>query len=158
MASLLPNLNPTILAIPLYHLLALWPHARAISISTSGDPLAWDNRSPRGVNQKAALAKRLSPATHARFERLEAAHANSMENMPLFLASVVLGNMADLQQVEGLNGLNAFCVAFLVVRGLYSVVYAGNDTMGKSYVRTVLYFLGVALCWKVLFQAAGVLL
>ncbi|EKG19290.1 Membrane-associated eicosanoid/glutathione metabolism (MAPEG) protein [Macrophomina phaseolina MS6] len=155
MASLLSNLSLSIVAIPAYHLLSIIPHAASISYATKGQPSKWDNRNPRSEALKAGLSKRLDAKQYATYERLEAAHANSMENMPIFIAAIVLGNLAGLHKVEGADGLNWFAGAFLLVRAAYIVVYVANDTQAKSYLRSVLYFIGVGLCWKTLLKAAA---
>lgn len=155
MSSLIDNVNPSILAIPAYHLLAIVPHAASIFYTTKGQPKKWDNRNPRSEAMKSAIAKRVGAKRFATYERLEAAHANSMENMPIFIAAVVLGNMAGLHKVQGSGGLNWFTAAFLLVRAAYILVYATNDTQAKSYPRSILYFIGVGLCWATLFKAAA---
>jgi uncharacterized MAPEG superfamily protein len=37
---------------------------------------------------------------YARFERAEAAHANGLENAPLFIGAVLAGNVAGLESCE----------------------------------------------------------
>ncbi|KAL1617375.1 hypothetical protein SLS56_011028 [Neofusicoccum ribis] len=154
MTSLIENANFSILAIPAYHLLAILPHAASILYTTNGKPSKWDNRNPRSEAMKSALAKRVDAKQYATYERLEAAHANSMENMPIFVAAVILGNMAGLHKVEGSDGLNWFTGAFLLVRTAYIIVYAMNDTQAKSVPRSLLYNTGLVLCWRTLFKAA----
>lgn len=155
MASLLENLNPSIAAIPAYHLLSILPHAATIIYTSGGKLGKWDNRNPRSEAMKTGLSKKLTAKQYATYERLEAAHANSMENMPIFIAAVVLGNMAGLHKVEGPDGLNWFTAAFLLVRAAYIIVYANNDTQVKSAPRSLLYFIGVGLCWRTLLKAAA---
>ncbi|KAB2577520.1 hypothetical protein DIS24_g3734 [Lasiodiplodia hormozganensis] len=156
MSSLMENLNFSILAIPAYHALAVFPHLAAVLYATNGRVnTVWDNRNPRSEVLKSAIAKRVDASKYAVYERLEAAHANSMENMPIFIAAVVLGNMAGLHKVEGSDGMTWFTGAFLLVRAAYILVYALNDTQPKSYARSLLYDIGVGLCWRTLFKAAA---
>jgi len=50
-----------------------------VSVATRGNILDWDNRSPRSNDMKAELKKRLPAETYAKYERMEACHANGME-------------------------------------------------------------------------------
>jgi uncharacterized MAPEG superfamily protein len=115
-----------------------------------------DNRNPRSSDLKAKLKERLGPKVFAKYERAEACHANSMENLPLFTAAVILGNMAGLEQ-EGLGGLNGFAASFLAVRLAYTTAYLTHETQGPTAVRSALWAVGVGLCLRVIFKAAKAL-
>jgi uncharacterized MAPEG superfamily protein len=122
MPSLLDLYNPSILAIPAFHLLAVFPHGYALYVATQGKPENWDNRNPRSPEMKNGIKKRLDADTYAKYERLESCHANAMENLPLFATAVILGNMAGLRK-EGLGGMTGFAASFLAVRLAYMAVY-----------------------------------
>jgi hypothetical protein len=79
MPSFLGTYNPSILAIPAYYILSVLPHSYAISVATQGQLSKWDNRNPRSSDTKAKLKERLPAETFAKWERLEACHANGME-------------------------------------------------------------------------------
>jgi len=151
------SLSLSILSIPLFHLLALLPHAGAIHLISAGNPANWDNRNPRSAGFRQRAEKRLGPAKFLLWERLEAAHANSFENMPLFYSTIIVGHLAGLHKVAGSGGLDASAAAFLVIRTVYLAVYAMNDTQVKSVPRSLLYFASVGVCYAVLFRAARIL-
>lgn len=150
MASFLETYDPSILSIPAYFFLAMFPHGWAINVASQGRISTWDNRNPRNTDLKAKLKARLPAETYAKYERLEACHANSMESFPLFIAAIVLGNVAGLKKEE----LTSFAAWFLVVRVAYMLVYASMKTKGPTLVRTGIWYVGVGLCIKTIVQAA----
>lgn len=150
MSSLLESYNPSILSIPAYFILAMLPHGWAINVASQGKLSTWDNRNPRNTDLKAKLKARLPPETYAKYERLEACHANSMESFPLFTAAIVLGNVAGLGKEE----LTRFAAWFLVVRTVYMLVYAAHRTQGMALARTGVWYVGIGLCFKTILQAA----
>lgn len=148
--------NLSILAIPTYYLLALFPHAYALNVATGGKPTKWDNRCPRSTTLKAQLKETLSESDFARYERSEACSANLYENLPLFASAVILGNMAGLKK-EGWNGLNAFAGMYLGVRAIYTLAYIGIDHNKLSALRTGLWTASWVLCFRIFGQAAKAL-
>ncbi|KAF2034920.1 hypothetical protein EK21DRAFT_107550 [Setomelanomma holmii] len=156
MPSFLDTYNPSILAIPAYYILSLLPHSYAINVASQGQLKKWDNRNPRSSDMKAKLKERLPAETFAKYERLEACHANGMENLPLFATAVVLGNLAGLKK-QGLDGLNGFAALFLAIRVVYTGVYATHQTQGPTAIRGGLWMAGVALCLRTIFRAARAL-
>ena len=86
MPGLLDTYNPSLLAIPAYYIMSVLPHSYAISVASQGDLKSWDNRNPRSSTMKAKLKERLDAETYAKYERLEACHANGME-VCLFLVT-----------------------------------------------------------------------
>jgi uncharacterized MAPEG superfamily protein len=153
MPTLLDTHNPSILAIPAYYILSVLPHTYALHVATQGKVLEWDNRNPRSTDMRAKLKTRLGPETYARYERLESCHANGMENMPLFVAAVVLGNLGGLPR----DAMARFAASFLAVRVAYTVVYAQHSTQGPTVVRSLLWATGVTLCFRTIFAAAKAL-
>ncbi|KAF1840799.1 uncharacterized protein K460DRAFT_321303 [Cucurbitaria berberidis CBS 394.84] len=153
MTSLFETYNPSILAIPAYYMLSVLPHGYAINVATQGKLNAWDNRNPRSTDLKASLKQRLPAETFAKYERLEACHANGMENLPLFASAVILGNMAGLKKQD----LTAFVGTFLAIRIAYTAVYATNQTQGLALIRTGIFNAGVLLCLRTIIQAARAL-
>jgi hypothetical protein len=79
MQSILDTHNLSILAIPAYYILSLLPHGYALNVATQGQLIKWDNRNPRSSDLKAKLKERLPAKEFAKYERLEACHANGME-------------------------------------------------------------------------------
>jgi uncharacterized MAPEG superfamily protein len=150
MSSFFERYDPSILAIPAYFALAMFPHGWAINVASQGKISSWDNRNPRNTDMKAKLKARLPAETYAKYERLEACHANSMESFPLFTAAIVLGHVAGLKKED----LTSFAAYFLVVRTAYMAVYATHKTRGQTLLRTAIWYVGVGLCFKTIVQAA----
>ncbi|OAL50676.1 hypothetical protein IQ07DRAFT_587327 [Pyrenochaeta sp. DS3sAY3a] len=153
MPSLFETYNPSILAIPAYCVLSFLPHSYALYVATQGKLATWDNRNPRSSNLKGKLKERLPAETFAKYERLEACHANGMENLPLFATAVVLGNMAGLNKSD----LTSFVTSFLAVRILYTIVYVTHQTQGPTVLRSGLWVAGVSLCFRTIISAARAL-
>lgn len=153
MPTFLDTYNPSILAIPAYYILSVLPHSYALHVATQGKLSKWDNRNPRSTDMRAKLKTKLGPETYARYERLEACHANGMENMPLFATAVVLGNLGGLPR----DDMTRFAASFLAVRVVYTLVYAQHTTQGPTIARSTLWIAGVALCFRTIFAAAKAL-
>lgn len=156
MPSFFDVYNPSILAIPVYHILSVLPHSYALNVATKGELTKWDNRNPRSTTMKAKLKDRLDDDSFSLYERLEACHANGMENLPLFATSIILGNLAGLKK-EGIGGMTGFAATFLAVRLAYTAVYIGNTTQGPTLLRSGLWVTGVGLCFRIIFKAAKAL-
>lgn len=91
MPSFLDTHNLSILAIPAYYVLSVLPHSYALNVATQGQLTKWDNRNPRSSDLKAKLKERLPAEEFAKYERLEACHANGMEVSLFVLATSVDG-------------------------------------------------------------------
>ncbi|KAK4617829.1 hypothetical protein CLAFUW4_12022 [Fulvia fulva] len=144
-----------ILSIPLYYLLAILPHGYAISKASQGDLKKHDNRNPRGSTQLENIKKRLTPKEFAAFERGESCHRNHLENMPLYVATLFAGMLAENRVGEGELGLINFVVGWMVIRTLYTVNYlATEQSQGWTQVRSLLYFLGTGWSFLILGRAA----
>jgi uncharacterized MAPEG superfamily protein len=157
MPSFFDTYNASVLAIPALHILSILPHTYALNVATQGKLGEWDNRNPRSTTMKAKLKERLDSETYDFYERLEACHANGMENLPLFATTIVLGNLAGLKK-EGFGGLNGFAASFLAVRLAYTAFYV---LTGKSQTVTLarggLWAAGLGLCFRVIIKSARVL-
>jgi uncharacterized MAPEG superfamily protein len=148
----LPN-NFSIIAIPVYYVLALLPHAHALRVATLGKPEKWDNRNPRSVTLKADLRAKLPAEIFAQYERCEAASANCYENMPVFGLAILAGHVAKVDKAV----IDQFAFRFLLVRTAYVWSYMTTSSQKWSYVRTVLYFYSIYQCFKMYARAAKAL-
>ncbi|TKA79327.1 hypothetical protein B0A55_03462 [Friedmanniomyces simplex] len=150
--------NIPILTIPLYYALAIYPHGHAIFIATHGNVAGNDNRNPKASSVQADFKRRLTEREYAAYERAESCHRNHLENMPLFVAAVFAGLLAENQVGStGEVGVTAFCVGWMAIRVLYTISYLVTETQGWSYVRSALYFAGTGWAFWVLGRAAWVL-
>ncbi|KAF2131455.1 hypothetical protein P153DRAFT_429751 [Dothidotthia symphoricarpi CBS 119687] len=152
-SGILGTYNPSILAIPAYYIISLLPHTYAVNVASEGKLSTWDNRNPRSTDLKAKLKASLPAETYARYERLESCHANGFENMPIFASAVILGNMAGLRN----EVLTKFVASFLAVRLAYTATYVTHTTQGPTWIRSGLYFAGLALCFQTIISSAKVL-
>jgi uncharacterized MAPEG superfamily protein len=148
--SLPTNISLSILSIPVYYVISVLPHSYAISLATSGKPLKWDNRNPRGIGHRAHLKSTLPPEKFARYERAEAASANALENFPVYTAAMILGHVAGVDK----DALDRFAAAWLVLRVAHSLVYVNRSRHGWTAVRTGLYVASIATCFNIFVQAA----
>ncbi|KAK5696597.1 hypothetical protein LTR97_007900 [Elasticomyces elasticus] len=150
--------NIPILTIPLYYILALYPHGHALTIATRNHPTGHNNLNPKSTTLQASFKKRLSDREYAAYERAESCHRNHLENMPLFVAAVFAGLLAENQVGRsGDVGLTAFCIGWMAIRVLYTINYLTTETQLWSYARSGLYFAGTFWAFAVLGRAAWVL-
>jgi uncharacterized MAPEG superfamily protein len=71
------------------------------------------------------MKKTLPPAVFGTFERAEAAHKNSMETLPLFIAATLSGVFAEkLTRTDVGNA--QFSAIFLGLRVLYTLLYVSG--------------------------------
>lgn len=97
--------NYSIYAIPAFWLIAIAPHAYSSALIRRGTNGRLDNANPRGASFAETYRKSLDRATFGKVERAKAAEANAFENLPVFAAAVICGNMAGLD-VGTLNAVS----------------------------------------------------
>lgn len=106
------------------HLLSQLQLLKHISyaISTVSKQTQWSNANGRGESNVQHLKKTLPAAVFATYERAEAAHKNSFESMPLFIAATLSGVFAEkLTRTDVGNA--QFSAIFLGIRALYTILY-----------------------------------
>ena len=110
--------NYSFYAVPAAWLLAIAPHAYAIAVLDK----KYDNMQPRTNVLKVDSDQTLDKATKARVIRAEGAQQNGFENLGLFAAAVVAGNIAGLPAAT-LNMLSGGSVSYthLTLPTIYSV-------------------------------------
>lgn len=153
----LSNFNLPLLTIPAYYVLAGYPHGHAVLLGSKGDLSQHDNRNPKSSTNAESLKRRLTARELAAFERAESCHRNALENMPLFVAAVFSGLLAEQKAGVGAVRLNTFAAAFMVVRILYTINYLTTETVRMSYVRSLLYFISTFHAFWIIGCAAYVL-
>lgn len=148
--------NYSILALPTYILLTMIPHFYSLRLAKRHLPPStpWDNSNPRGTLQLSALRRHLPPASLRKFERCRAAHQNAFENMPIFFAAVVVGNMAGIP-LGGAGGMNVFAGAYMAMRVVHLALYVGIDGRRRSYLRSPVFVASVLLCMWMMVRSAG---
>ncbi len=108
--------NYSLYTIPLYLVLSLATHIYAVTTVKAANKGKWDNANPRSTNWATTLQKNVPADVYALYERGESAHKNAQENLPLFAASIIMGNMARLPS----STLNTFAFAMILMRVLYT--------------------------------------
>ena len=99
------------------------------------------------------VKKSVPKETFERYERYKAAHHNSLENFPLFAATIICGNMARLDA----ETLNLASAAYLIIRLLYLIAYVGITKHKYSFARSGLWSTSIAVCFYVLIVAGNVM-
>ncbi|KAJ7146108.1 hypothetical protein C8R44DRAFT_863915 [Mycena epipterygia] len=96
----------------------------------------YNNLEPRPTTSKIAADKGIPPAVAARILRMEGAHLNGYENFPIWIAAVLAGNMAGLDNYT----LNVASLLYIGGRTVYNIIYFNQSTDFQSYLRTGVYF------------------
>ena len=99
-------------------MLSIAPHFYAASLGR------FDNKNPRTYTRDTESDQSIDKATKATIIRAEGAQQNGFENLGLFAAAVVIGNVAKLPN-ETLNTLSA---AYLASRVAYNGLYIAGTT------------------------------
>ena len=86
---------------------------------------------PTSGTTKPPHGKSISVADLATLKRREGAHKNGLENFPLFVAAIIVGNDAGLGTVE----MNAIAAGYLGIRCLYNYLYVTVDKEKDSHWR-----------------------
>lgn len=86
-------------------------------------------------------------------ERNEACHANSMENFPVFVASVLFATAAGIDA----STINYRCALYTVARIGYAVAYLTTESYKLSAVRTLFWYVGTLTCLTLLWSTGAVL-
>ncbi|KAL2044965.1 hypothetical protein N7G274_002740 [Stereocaulon virgatum] len=110
----------------------------------------FDLTQPRSLVRKLETDQTLDQATKDTITRAEGAQSNGFENIPLFAAAVVAGNMAHLSP----SYLNALSMGYVASRMLYTVIYVNNVNNTVAQGRSVVFLAGVGICMA-LFVGAG---
>ena len=129
--------NASIFALPVYWLLAMAPHFAALNVLGP----AYNNANPRSIEAQDEALKTLGETKFGLYERLEGTHKNAFENMPLFFAAVIVGNLAKLDAAQ----LNGIVWGYIASRLLYTILYASTSQGRASYARTLVFLSGVAM-------------
>lgn len=121
--------NLPLLSIPAFYVLSLVPHMVGSTITVSNKILDTTNPSGSSVQEKAK--KQLSARDYAQYERCKSCHRNSLENMPLYIATILAGLYAERESGQKL-GLTTLAASFLTVRVLYTMNYSKYERCNIS--------------------------
>ncbi|KAJ7456905.1 hypothetical protein FB451DRAFT_598016 [Mycena latifolia] len=111
----------------------------------------YNNLEPRPNTSRIGTDKAIPPAVAARILRMEGAHLNGYENFPIWIAAVLAGNMAGLDNYT----LNVTSLLYIAGRVTYNYIYFNQATEFHSWVRTGVFFSTLSLPMYLIFKAAG---
>jgi len=151
MPSILSSTNLSLYTIPAAWVLSIAPHFYAMSLSGK----KFDARTPRQLISSLENDQTVDTATKGLIARAEGAQQNNFENLGVFAAAVVAGNLA-LASPKGfaLATLNKLSLGYLAIRTTYNIIYINNTTEGMAGVRTLVYLSGVGVVMT-LFVGSG---
>lgn len=148
------NFNLALMSIPAYYVLAAVPHTYAAFVSTSGDMSKYDNRNPHSANNVDKVKRSLPAKQYAKYERARRCHQNALENMPLYVAAIFAGLMAERTAGVGSVGLENFVMGFLGLRVVYTLNYIATESVSWSYLRSLAYMVSTGWAFTILGRAA----
>ncbi|KAF1363320.1 hypothetical protein EJ07DRAFT_163193 [Lizonia empirigonia] len=139
--------NFSLYAIPAAWVLSIAPHFYAASLGK------FDNKNPRTYTRDTEGDQTIDKATKATIIRAEGAQQNGFENLGLFAAAVVIGNVAKLDN----STLNTLSAAYLASRVAYNGLYIAGTTDMMSNLRSVSFLTGVGIIWTFFIKSGNVL-
>lgn len=142
--------NLSIYTIPAAWLVTMAPHFYANTTYRKALSKFPDNRQPRNLAKILAESQSIDSATKDRILRADAAQQNGFENLGLFAAAVIAGNVAGVDNYW----LNMLSIGYVSSRIVYNWVYINNTTQGLAGIRSLVWFGGVGMVLT-LFVMAG---
>ncbi|KIJ62115.1 hypothetical protein HYDPIDRAFT_42149 [Hydnomerulius pinastri MD-312] len=133
-------------SIPAFWALVYFP--AILKNATIGRSVGYDNVSPRGN-----VARVRDPDTAALVKRMEGAHLNGLETLPLWIAAVLAGTVARVDTCT----MNVSTIAFIGLRTLYIYCYLTQKTQLQSALRTLAWLGSTGVALRLLVKAAGAL-
>ncbi|PPQ72698.1 hypothetical protein CVT26_002915 [Gymnopilus dilepis] len=112
--------------------------------------LGYNNVQPRSNNAK-NLRDKLPAETVAQLERMEGAHNNGNEAMPLWFAAVFAGHVAGLDN----QWMNSMALTYVATRFIYNTIYLHFNNIWGGWLRSSFYFFGLSYPLRILFKAAA---
>ncbi|KAH6878431.1 hypothetical protein BKA58DRAFT_466114 [Alternaria rosae] len=143
--------NYSLHAIPIYWVIALYPHAYSQGLFKAATNGQRNNTNPRGTSTLEHYRKCTPEAIYAEAERAEACHQNSMENAPFFIGAVLAGNAVGLDVAT----MNTMVASYIGLRLVYSILYVKIKTNKTSYLRSGTWGAGVAVLMTMFVKAGN---
>ena len=139
--------NFSLYTIPVAWVLSIAPHFYAASLGK------FDNKNPRTYTREIDGDQAVDKATKATIVRAEGAQQNGFENIGLFAAAVVIGNVAKLDNWT----LNALSAGYLASRVAYNALYITGTTDAAANGRSVVFLTGVCIIWTFFIKSGNAL-
>ncbi|KAF8962618.1 hypothetical protein BDZ97DRAFT_1106939 [Flammula alnicola] len=135
-------------SIPVIWFTGFYPHT--LKYLTIDKLVGYNNALPRASDAKSASGK-VPQHVALRLSRLEGAHNNGNEAMPLWFAAVLAGNFAGLDN----RWLNIMTASYVATRLAYNTVYIYHNDIAAGNLRSFFYFFGLLFPLTILFKAAA---
>ncbi|CZT14781.1 uncharacterized protein RCC_00735 [Ramularia collo-cygni] len=139
--------NFSLYTIPAAWVLSIAPHFYAASLGKL------DNRNPRTYTREVEGDQTIDKATKQTIIRAEGAQQNGFENLGLFAAAVVIGNVAKLDNWT----LNALSGGYLASRVVYNALYITGTTEGVANARSVAFLSGIGIIFSFFIKSGNAL-
>ncbi|EIW78193.1 hypothetical protein CONPUDRAFT_138585 [Coniophora puteana RWD-64-598 SS2] len=149
MDAMLNNERLSLYSIPAMYVLSLVP--AVLKNRLVGSQAGWDNVNPRQNLERAVTKNKISAEVAARVRRMEGAHANANEALPLWFAAVLAANYAGVDA----RTANVASIVFLTLRALHTYTYITQTTRVRSLFRSLAWFGSVGIAIRLLIQAGN---
>ncbi|KAI1500486.1 hypothetical protein F5X99DRAFT_386183 [Biscogniauxia marginata] len=139
--------NYSFFSIPAAFFISVIPGAYSSYLAGENNDFAY----PRQLQERVKSDDTMDKAIKNRILRSQAAAANAVETMPLYVGSVLAANIAGVPA----RTINVLAAAYLASRIAYTITYVWLQENRKLVpVRTLVWNVGVA-CWMTLFIKSG---
>lgn len=112
-----------------------------------------NNVSPREdvakYGEAAVREGKLGRAQLNRIKRVESAHANAVENLPLLMSSTLFATYAGVSNER----INTAALIYSCARVAYAISYVYTEDLTLSYLRSLLWWTGTGNCLALLWRA-----
>jgi len=112
----------------------------------------YDNVQPRANTKKLLENGTISKEIASRAERLEGAHLNGNEILPLWIGAVLAGNFAGISN----HTLNVASAIFIALRVSYNYIYTNATTAAASRLRTIVWLLSMGVPLYLLVKSGNI--
>nr|GAT58079.1 predicted protein [Mycena chlorophos] len=130
-----------------------WPFKTVLIFLHSNNVWGYGNVTPRLNTSRAQKDKSLPPAIAEKILRLEGAHLNGFENLPLWFAAIILGNMAKLDNYT----LNVLSLSYVCGRLLFNYLYYRQENDWQGSLRSIVFFVCFSMPMYILLKSAAVI-
>ncbi|KAI5361849.1 Putative membrane-associated, eicosanoid/glutathione metabolism (MAPEG) protein [Septoria linicola] len=139
--------NFSLYTIPAAWILSIAPHFYAASLGK------FDNKNPRTYIKESSGDQSIDKATKDTIIRAEGAQQNGFENLGLFAAAVVAGNIAKLDN----STLNTISGGYLLSRVVYNYLYINGTNDAMANARSVSFLAGIGLIFSLFIKSGNVI-
>ncbi|TFK48895.1 hypothetical protein OE88DRAFT_434515 [Heliocybe sulcata] len=138
-----------IYSIPVVWLTTFYP--MTLKRGLIGRTIGYNNMQPRSNTQRMAKDAAVSPEVADRIERMEGAHSNGNEILPLWIGAIALSNHARLLS----RNVNIAAITFIGLRVLYNYLYINGTTTTMASMRSAAWMTSVAVPMFLIIQSAN---